>query len=1260
MSSVAQQAGVRHNQQPTCVAACKCAVVKQQTPIMTTQSGDVSMEREQQYQYHQHDMSLCNSSTESIDTVNKAIDASVNTNNNSDDPIIASDSKLKTESSGEGIATTVNQAKLSMFRAQSNTTTRLYLPIRIDGEEFKALIDTGAQISILKATLVKDGMVMKPYYGVLHGATGDVINTPGMVAIKIEVGKIRMKCELVLAEVAEEAILGMDVLARMDAVVNIASNTIRLQDQAFEMEKEERDKWRRGQPHAITEIAEVDKLMKLMTEDQAGEAILAATKEMILAYPNVFNGEKLGNTEVLQHEIHLTDPTPRKQAARPVTPLQREVIWKELDAMLESRVVERSFSPWATPIVIVKKKDGSDRFCLDFRVLNSQTRKDSYPLPRIAEILDAVGGASVFTTMDLKSGFWQIPMHEEHKAYTAFTIPGKGLFQFVKMPFGLCNATATFQRMMEMVLGELVFHGVLVYVDDIIVYGTDLDQCKERTKEVLRRLSTAKLTIAPKKCKFFATSVKVLGHLVDCKGIHTDPEKIEAVREWKTPLNKKELRGFLGLCSYYRKFVKDHAKIVAPLNTLTGENTKWEWHEEHEAAFRAMKSLLCSPNVIRPFDPAKPILLDIDASNSAVGAVLAQESEEGEHPVAFFSKCLSKAEQNYCTTRKELLGLIMSLEHFKHYVQSSPTHVRTDHSALLWLKSFKDPCPLLARWMERLANFNFTIAHRPGSKHHNADALSRRPCDAQCPHCRKKEQLQLNDDGDIMPKRVGGRHGPSNANHKQTQTNWKVSEEAKLEKVTDSIESNLSNSMHSNPIPTSDSSRADLKSNSNCSSANLKSAKVNAITEVNVSIDLSCSAMWQTEQEKDPVLRTVKQWVTTHAKPPWEEVSSTSIELQKYWEQFSILVVINDIVRRSYYEYDGSVKHQILVPFHLRKTVLKTYHDDTSHWGPKKLFSIIRSRFYWTTWQSEARKYVRECEVCNRTNIKPRQHMIMKRYGTAVPGQRLSMDILGPLPETGKGNRFILVINDHFSRWVEALPIPATNTKLIADVLIEQVFSRFGVPGELHTDQGSYFNSTLMKDICARLAIVKTRTSIYRPQGNGVTERFNRTLLNALRKSSRDIETTWDELLPIILMHYRASIHSTTGFTPACLHLGRELNLPTDVHSPPMNQSASYEEYTNGLESRLRLAADLARREMGLSWQKMQKSRLVKRKAGPIDVNKMVYAYIPSNPGRRSNKFLNHWKGPFEIEAQISPYLFKVKLPARRGVKVLHRENLHQ
>ena len=395
-----------------------------------------------------------------------------------------------------------------------------------------------------------------------------------------------------------------------------------------------------------------------------------------------------------------------------------------VEEMLDQGVIQPSSSPWASPIVLVKKKDGGMRFCVDYRRLNHVTKLDEFPLPRIDDTLDLLAGARYFTTLDLASGYWQVAMDPASQEKTAFTTYS-GLYEFRNMPFGLVNAPATFQCLMEVVLTGLARGSCYVYLDDVLVLGKTLEEHNTNLTKVFSRIRGAGLRLKPKKCDFAQESAVYLGHVVSAEGIQTDPEKLRAVNRYPTPTDVKSLRSFLGLASYYRRFVPGFSKIAAPLNALTRKDVAYVWTQQ---AFERLKELLTSAPLLKYPDFKKSFILETDASGEGLGAVLAQRQEDGSvKPIAYASRSLQKHEKNYGITELEGLGVVWAAKHFRPYLYGHHCAVFTDHEALKSLLNTPQPSGKLARWGMALQELNLTIEHRSGKHNANADALSRYP-----------------------------------------------------------------------------------------------------------------------------------------------------------------------------------------------------------------------------------------------------------------------------------------------------------------------------------------------------------------------------------------------------------------------------------------------------------------------------------------------------------------------------------------------------
>ena len=356
-----------------------------------------------------------------------------------------------------------------------------------------------------------------------------------------------------------------------------------------------------------------------------------------------------------------TNCAPISQKAYRTQLCKRRIVEDAVSEMLRDDIIVPSSSPWASPITLVPKKDSSTRFCIDYRRLNAETEKDQYPLPLIQDIFDQMGGSKKISTLDLKSGYWQLPVAPEDQPKTAFRCH-LGLFECKRIPFGLCNAPAVFQRAMDKLLAGLIGVSVCVYLDDIIIYSKNMDDHERHLQCVFDRLRDAGLRLKPTKCFFGLKQVKLLGYILNGDGIHTDPDKVQAIREMSPPKNVHDVRRYLGMSGYYRTSLPNYAKIAEPLIDLTRKNVKFHWTDRHQAAFDELKHLLMSSHVMTPPDTSKPYKLYTDACDYAVGAILVQVSDDGvEKVIQYVSHVLSPTQRRWATIEKECYSVIFAI-----------------------------------------------------------------------------------------------------------------------------------------------------------------------------------------------------------------------------------------------------------------------------------------------------------------------------------------------------------------------------------------------------------------------------------------------------------------------------------------------------------------------------------------------------------------------------------------------------------------------
>ena len=917
-------------------------------------------------------------------------------------------------------------------------------------------------------------------------------------------------------------------------------------------------------------------------------------RELIQTYQKQFmqSGGELGHTDIVAHEIHTGDHPPIKQRARREPIGMQGVVKAELEKMEKKNIIEPSSSPWGSPVVLVRKKDGTVRFCVDYRKLNSITKKDAYPLPRIEDNLDALRGSKLFSTLDLASGYWQVKMSDEHRHKTAFNTK-YGLYQFKVMPFGLCNAPGTFERLMETVLRGMQWERAVLYLDDIIIFSQTVDEHLKRLQEVFERLKQANLTLKPSKCHFFQQEVEFLGHIVNQDGITTDPKKVEAVKNWEIPRRVKDVRAFLGLTGYYRRFIKDYGQIAKPLHELTEKDQPFLWTDTTHQAFETLKQkLLEAPILGYPSQDIEDMfILDTDASNCHVGGVLSQMQNGQEKVISYGSKVLSKSERNYCVTRRELLAVVHFCTQYKHYLIGRKFKLRTDHGALIWLFQFKEPEGQIARWLEILSEFQMEIIHRAGRIHSNGDAMSRQPCESSCPTCRKGE---------------------------------KVIEDVR------------------------------------CVRTRTKSTKKGRTARVREKIKLrqteAAAMKWLTDAQKnDPHIHTIEQW---KERPPWNEVKDKSEDIRFYWSRWQQIRKEGGIWQIKWRKNRKDTWRWIVPPSHAEQ-VVKDFHEDklAGHFSIKKTIDALqRSPYYIAGLQEKVAKLIHTCVVCERTKPTLQHNRApMKTCIADRPMQRIAVDVLGPLPESTKGNKYIIVVADYFTKWTEAYPVPDHQAKTIAQELVKNFFTRFGMPERIHSDQGRDFQSCLFKELCELLEIEKTTTTPWHPQSDGMVERFNRTIETLLRQCVEENQLDWDIQLPFCCAAYRSALHSTTGHTPNTMMLGRELPMPKHMLQQVPEKWVSTHTYTQELEKRMQDAHQLAAKHIKKHVSQYQRQYNKKSWQRVLKVNDWVWLNNFTKKSGLSPKLQVKWEDtPYRITQFLSEVVVEMVKFGSKKTRIVH------
>ncbi|CAI5671880.1 unnamed protein product [Oreochromis niloticus] len=825
-------------------------------------------------------------------------------------------------------------------------------------------------------------------------------------------------------------------------------------------------------------------------------------KHLLCTYGHVFSTgpADLGRTSLVQHDIITHPGAPVKQHPRRMAGEKQQHADQQIYDSLQSGLAQRSCSSWASPIVMVRKKDRTYRLCIDYRALNDRTITDAYLLPCIQDTLDTLSTARCCLS-------W--PVVSEH-------------------------------------------------------------------------------------------------------GVATDPGKVQKVQMWPAPTSIQEVRRFIGLASYYRRFIKDFASIAEPLHNLTKKNAHFHWHAEHQAAFDKLKCRLTSAPILGyPLDHGE-MKLDTDASDTDIGAVLSQMQQGVERVLAYGSRKLSRTEQNYCTTQRELLAVVDFTSHFRQYLLGQPFKVHTDHSSLRWLTKMKEP----EGQFEKLAEYNFEIIHRPG------------PLQASREDKSSAVQCELDSDTSsllLSPVRVEGQPAttavcPVRVGHNTPTPDTKTLDQTALTMSYVLCQNTPTNTDVSEQIihTSTDMSHQNISTNTYTVKLTEKVYAAKTLDTASLFHGWTMGELSQA-QDADADIAPIRTWMEASSeRPPWTTVSPCSPATKTYWAQWKRLYFRDGVLVHRFYCLDETQFYpQIVLPRKLQPEVICQMHEGPvgGHFGVERMVARLQTRFYWYHMREYVALWCRTCTSCAsraRPQKTPQAPMGTVRVG--APMERIALDIMGPLNETERRNRYVLVIQDYFTKWTEAFPIPDERAATVAE-------------------------------------------------SDGQVERFNATLQKILASTAERCHWDWDLMIPYAVMAYRATKHSATGFTPNFMMFGRELSEPVDLVAglpPDPDNQPSAPEYVQQMRERLELAHLIAREALRES---------VTRAKRQYDKNCCHTQYKTGDPvwylirGTRHiknkvKKFLPSYEGPFFVLGKLDDLVYRIQKNPRSKVKVVHHDQL--
>lgn len=910
-----------------------------------------------------------------------------------------------------------------------------------------------------------------------------------------------------------------------------------------------------------------DNLSKLRL-DHLNDEETKAIHTLCLEYKDIFYCESLplSFTNQVKHRIRTINEDPIYIKPYRQAPAQAEEIKQQVEKLLKDNVVKESHSPWSAPVhVVPKKMDASGqikyRMVVDYRRLNEITVDDRYPIPNICDLFDKLGKSTYFSTLDLASGYHQIEIEETDREKTGFSTQN-GHYEFLRMPFGLKTAPATFQRTMNNVLRGLQGIHCLVYLDDILIYSNGLQDHLTKLRAVFDRLRQTNFKIQLDKSEFLRKEVQYLGHTLTKDGLQPNNDKIQAVLTYPIPQTQTEIKRFLGFVGYYRRFVKDFSKITQPLTACLKKGKKVITDAKFIEAFQKCKELLINAPILQYPDMTKPFILTTDASEVAIGAVLSQGPVGSDKPVAYASRTLTDTEQKYSAIERELLAIVWATKHFRPYLYGNKFTVYTDHQPLAWLNKFKEVSSKLTRWRLRLLEYDFDIIHKNGKQNANADALSRIQLNAvghdddisMIVNIDDKEQ-QIQEHVQELIEQIETLAKPRRKTDDSGTLTISDSDRTTTASPVSLPDTDILEERLDYPIPSESSSAQTIHSARDMESLGIPILQEAIDTKPNQILvfswfrnNLQVKDLSRDNQKVLEVFlplnneQLIKDFLKKYIRPKIKYF--IYFENQEHRKEFG-RVIIALFKRGAVNFYECTERVVYIEDEQEQKAIVNKIHDGkTCHRGITETIKRIRRSYHWPNMHETVAAMLNSCEKCKASKYdrKPIKPTLQLTQTQEAPFQEIFIDIFSI------ESKHYLTLIDAFSKIGQAVEVPSRSTPEIVRALFKY-FSFYGIPRKISCDPGTEFNNELLRELTDLHKIQLHIGTPNNPNSMGMIERFHSTIIEIYRLAKYERKyTDAASVMTYAVMAYNNTIHSATDLTPFEVVFGHtKLNSTFDI-----------------------------------------------------------------------------------------------------------------